>query len=375
MTKAATPNPETMPEQSFSGASELLAMGHQLMRVENDSMLAIAIKHPRDESRVLQDALKELDLVPEEAAKSFYDIPYRDTSEEGQGQRTMVSGPSIKAAMTLTRRWGNCTVGARCLSEDEDGWDIEGVFIDLESNFRVARPFRVSKWFRRRSGDVIRLPVNRQLMAFQAGASKAIRNACLAGLPPYLVQGYYNKARAIAGGKLDEKATREAIAGAIIAFSKVMMGETAVTTGHLEQYLKKPVAEWLGEDVAGLRGLFNAIADGQVSPAEAFGVAAAPPATDDPQPSTVMPQAATTQAEAPPPTRAPDEPKAAPGKKPTGNGDSRGVTVREKVWSLLVKHHGGVMGANKKLRELTGKVSLANLDDTEAQELLTKLQG
>lgn len=347
MNKGTAPHSDTIPERELSGASELLAMGHQLMRVENESMLAIAIKRPRDESKVLQDAMRELELVPEEAAKSFYVIPYRDTSEEGRGQTVNVEGPSIKAAMALARRWGNCTAGARCLSDDEDGWDIEGVFIDLESNFRISRPFRVSKWFRKRSGDVIRLPVNRQLMAFQAGASKAIRNAILGGLPAYLVQSYYAKAKAIAGGKPEEKATREAIAGAIITFSKVLIGETTVTTTHLEQYLLKPIAEWLGEDVATLRGLYNAITDGQVSPAEAFGPTEPAAPTDEPQPSK--------------------------NKKENGNGKPRGI--REQVWKLLVEKHGGVLGANKKLRELTGKVSLAALDDKEAEVLLAKLQA
>jgi len=45
------------------------------------------------------------------------------------------------------------------------------------------------------------------------------------------------------------------------------------------------------------------------------------------------------------------------------------------VGKLLVEKHGGVLGANKKLRELTGKVSLAALDDKEAEVLLAKLQA
>lgn len=248
-----------------TAGEQLVAQGATLMRIENDVMSAVAIQRPRDEGTVIKRALQELELVPENAGAAYYSIPYRDRNLDGTVKMTRVEGPSIKAAMSLSRRWGNCTVAARTMNEDESGWDLEGVFLDYETNFRVCRPFRVSKFAKKRNGGAYRLDPQRELMALQAGASKAIRNATLAGLPDYLVTAYVNRAREIVGGKLDQKADEKQLSAVIRAFKKL-----DVTQEQLEQYTKLAMAEWTGSEIADLRGLYNAIQDGQVTMAAAL---------------------------------------------------------------------------------------------------------
>ena len=251
-----------------STAGDLVSQGATLMRIENETMLAVAVQRPRDESKIVRDALRELDLVPEEAGKAYYSIPYRERQPDGTVKIIKVEGPSIKAAMALARRFGNCTVGCRPLGEDGEGWDLEGVFIDYETNFRVARPFRVPKTMRRRDGRTQVLPVDRQMMALQAGASKAMRNAVLAALPAYLVSAYDKKARAIVGGDPDAKAEPKQIEAVLRTFQK----KFSIMTEQLEHYAETPVAEWTGTEIADLRGLWNALNDGQTTVEEVFSV-------------------------------------------------------------------------------------------------------
>lgn len=259
------------PEVMNDTPVDLVRQGERLMRIENDTMLQIAVQRPRKEQEITKAALQELELNPDQAKSAYYSIPYKERiqGQPGKFKITKVEGGSIKAAMALARRWGNCTVGGRVMSEDEQGWDIEGVFIDLESNFRVSRPFRVAKFYKARTGEINYLSVDRQLQALQSGASKAIRNAVLAGLPAYLVNGYVDKAKVLTGGKLDATPKPEVLQSLLNAFAKMK-----VTQAQLERYTELPAAKWLGAEIADLRGLWNAIQDGQIKADEAFGEAA-----------------------------------------------------------------------------------------------------
>jgi hypothetical protein len=102
-------------------------------------------------------------------------------------------------------------------------------------------------------------------MAIQAGASKAMRNAILACLPAYIVSAYDKKARAIAAGNLDAPADKKTVDAVLRAFEKWQ-----VTEEQLARYVELPTSEWSGTQVADLRGLWNAINDGQTSVEEAF---------------------------------------------------------------------------------------------------------
>jgi hypothetical protein len=243
------------------------------MRVENESMLAVAIQRPRDEKKVLKAAIEELLMVPEEAKRAYYSIPYRERQLDGSQKLVNIEGPSIKASMALARRWGNCSVTARALNEDATGADLAGIFIDFETNFRVERPFRASKMMKKRGGGTYTLDPQRWLAAHQAAASKASRNATVNGLPSYLVASYLKQAKTIAAGDPESKADPKKVSGVLLAFKRY-----GVTQEMLETYLEAKLDEWMGDDLATLIGLGNAIKDGQITVAEAFELKAEEPA-------------------------------------------------------------------------------------------------
>jgi len=304
----------------------LVAQGAAVVKVENEMLQSVALQRPRDEQSVVEGALRELELVPDSAGKAYYSIPYKQDRPDGRTKIQNVEGPSINAAMSLARRWGNCTVGARVLHEDEGGFDVEGFFLDLETNFRVARPVRVSKFYKPRGGrEARRLTPDREVMAVQSGSSKAMRNAILAGLPSYLVDAYDRRAREIVGGNLDGLADKKDIDASLSFFAKTW----GATQEQLEQYLEKPAAEWTGQDIAYLRGLVTALNDRQATPEEIFsptprgrdrdlmpeakaldagaGQAGAPPTSTPPAPDVSSP--------AEPPAPGPLEPPAPPARR------------------------------------------------------------
>lgn len=267
-----------------SAAESLVSQGASLIRIENDAMLQVATRRPRDESKVLQGALGELLLVPEQAKEAFYVIPYRERQLDGSYKIVNVQGPSIDAATALARRWGNCTVTARIVNEDAEGFDIEGVFLDLETNYRISKPFRVGKYQKSKGGQVYQLDPQRALMAIQAGASKAIRNAVLSGLPKYLVNAYYEKARQLAAGSPDAKADPKRLEALLKAFERFK-----VTKEMLERYAERPASDWTGEEIANLRGVWNALNDKQITVEDLFGGGEAKPANGN-APVTVTPE-------------------------------------------------------------------------------------
>lgn len=318
--------------------SEMLQSGAILMRIENDAMLAASLARPRDLRRVLANALAELELDPEEAHSARYSITY---AKRGEGRRDdesedveRVEGLSIRAAETLTRNFGNCSVSARLTGEDKEGFTVSGCFVDLETNYRVEKFYRVSKFMRLRNGRVISLNPQRMIMALQAGASKAQRNSSLAGLPTGLKSAYERKAISVAaGGDPDAKADEKTVARILEQFKKRWGLEPAQLEAALgrrehDDDTPLPREEWRGRHVADLRALWTALRDKQVTVEEVFGVGEAK-AEDIKTPDTLVRATVTARddapvgsnaPQAPPPAQAPPQtPPAASGAQPKGS--------------------------------------------------------
>jgi hypothetical protein len=240
-------------------AGVMVASGATLMKIENENMQAMSLAHPRNERKVLSGALEELEQYPDLAARYYYSIPYAE--ERGSDRKVEVKGPSVHAALSLARRWGNCVVRGFQVGEDEDKVYLSGVFLDMETNFRVERPHAVSKFIRRRDGKTQALREQRLIMAIQAGASKAMRNAILNGLPDGLVEAFYGRARSVAAREAKER------------WSKMLTAfrEFGVSREMIEDHLGHPLEKVTENEVADLIGIYNALNDGQVQATDIFG--------------------------------------------------------------------------------------------------------
>lgn len=254
----------------LTGGEALVASGLQIVKVEDDRMSSVAVLRPRDEKQVFDTALAELDEHPQLAAESYYSIPYKDhTKDPSTGctrkaddncpVKSRVEGIGIDGAQSLLRRWKNATATARIVGEDDESVHLEGVFIDLEHNTKVTRPFRVSKIKRYRSGDTYVLSEDKLAQAVGAGVSKVIRNAILSGIPGPLKRRYFEKAQALAASVTSEK-----IPELLEAFKTYK-----VDRAMLERYFGE-LEGLSGADYARLRGLFVGLRDGWTTVEQVF---------------------------------------------------------------------------------------------------------
>lgn len=281
-------------DQNGSGSALLL-----------QAAIEIAHRYPRDPEAILAQAIAGLDKHPEAAEKAIYSIPYEDRR---RNRTVKVEGLSVRTAETLAALWGHLRVGVRISGEDKDGYDLEAVAWDMQSNFQQLLPFRVSKWEKSRDGKTFALDERRMLQSLQAAVSKVKRNVVLSMLPTHVKLAYERRVREIlAKGPLNRPAAPDTIKMVEDAFAQfeVKPGER-VTKDMLEARVGKPTASWLGSDIADLRGLYTAIEDGQVSAAEVFGPsepepeAKTGPAKVTVTPETIQQGTAAGQDEAPP---------------------------------------------------------------------------
>ena len=264
---------ETSLQRMPTNAEAAVLQGAALQKVEGGKLSSVALMRPRDEAAILRASLSELEMVPEDASKAWYALPMKSHKDGCDKRRSCscpgkdIEGLSIRSAYSLARRWGNSENDVEIESETDDGWIIAGVFLDAESNVRFRRPFRISK-FAKRKGQIVRLSDRDLDAAFQSGISKAARNAIFAGLPEYLKAAYWRKAREVdvahfrktsgGGGKLGEK-----IAAQFLAFG--------VEREKLTGYLGHGLEALSDEEVADLRGIYLALKEGERDAAAIFG--------------------------------------------------------------------------------------------------------
>jgi len=249
--------------------ADLIKQGEALIRIENETLQKAALIRRRDMRAVLEAALDELEIVPELAARAFYAIPYENRAK---ADTTWVKGTGIKGALALMRQWGNASAAAPIVLESEDSATVEGVFIDLESNIRIRREKRVTRYATRYRGGApqrVRLSDSEWDQAVASATSKALRNAILDGLPDWLIESYFQRAQEIAGNQ--ERISAEGQGETVADTIAKKFGALGVTVEQIEIRLGHPLKRITDEEVGILRGLYNALNASEVSIAEAFG--------------------------------------------------------------------------------------------------------
>ena len=236
-----------------------------------------AHQNPRSERAVLDGALDELSLSPKLAAESYYSIPRKKwDKDKGTYEVVKIEGPSIGAAMSLARRWGNCINGSHVREELDDRIICEGVFIDAQTNTWTFRTIAAEKFYTdRKTGLKKPLAQDMLLNAIQAAQSKAVRNSVLATLPKWLTRAYFEEAKRIAGGgdlRGGQKAVmtpQECMVWLEKNFPAVGVSVEALR-GYIAEVLKD---QTLVEQVGELRGIYTSLADKQATVEEIFGKA------------------------------------------------------------------------------------------------------
>lgn len=248
--------------------SQVAVVQGGILKADNEAQQSWALAHRRDMARARAQAIAELEAFPEAAERAWYAIPYKNAD----GTKTIVEGPSIKAATALMRNWQNCTSGSLIVGETDDRVQVLGFFFDVENNIRKFKPFNISKMgWNSKQQKAYRLPDHKLVMAIQAGASKAERNAILSGLPQGLIDLYVAKAKQIVagGGKNKQvESPKDRIAKLYKAFEK-----WEVTAEMLDRWMdsQSDTIKNPQDIIVALTGLGTAIKDGQTTVEEVFG--------------------------------------------------------------------------------------------------------
>jgi len=212
---------------------------------------AVDVAVHRDESRILQK-LKHL------AAAAGDDWFYRFPVKSKTGGKSFIEGPSIKLANDVARIYGNCDID--CRAQDlGDSWLFLARFTDFETGFTLTRPFQ-----QRKNQRAIKTDDDRALdIAFQIGASKAIRNVVCNALQTFADYAFEESKNSLVqkiGSDIDRWRVRT-IEG---------LSNIPVEVNRVELVIGRASKDWLAPDIARIIAMMKAIADGMATADETF---------------------------------------------------------------------------------------------------------
>lgn len=222
---------------------------------------AVHVAVHRDEARILA----KLKVMANAAGQRWY---YRWTTNNKDGTKGVVEGPSIDCAMAVARLYGNCDINLR-VEENLTHWTFYAGFRDFESGFTVVRAFQ-----QRKSQKTGMKDADRQAdIVFQIGQSKAIRNVivnALADFADFAFEAAKGSFVERIGSRLDDYRTK-----AVKRF-----GEIGVDIKRVEAVIGKAAKDWLAPDIARIIAELQAISDGMASADETYPVLDGPPADE-----------------------------------------------------------------------------------------------
>lgn len=231
-----------------------------LARAEIDSQVATARQFPRPDLAFIARRITGLATMDEESAEECIYVLSRAAKKKGKGgdeqeENKPIEGPSIRLAEIAAQQYGNCRIDARVvhINRQEKYVEAEGVFHDLETNMASRATIRAristAKGYLY-SEDMI-------IVAGNAAAAKAKRNAILAGVPRAIYRQAYTRAREILAG--DPQLLSQTRDKAIAAFRHY-----GVTSEQLCAALGvEAVTEMTDDHVVKMRGMFGTLKRGE----------------------------------------------------------------------------------------------------------------
>jgi hypothetical protein len=222
-----------------------------LARSEIDGQIATARAHPRDVGRYHEQATQLATLNAEVADDCLYALTI---------DNKVIEGPSVRFAEILASTWGNCRAGARIIEEAHEYVVAQATFHDLETNAMTT--FETRRRIIDKKGR--RYPAHMVITTCNAACAIALRQAVLRGIPKPFWQDVYEAAKRKAVGDIAQLAEQRQ--RAIKAFAEYKIDEARIL-----KTLEVASVEAIGADqIAKLRGLYRAIAEGELSPDAAF---------------------------------------------------------------------------------------------------------
>ncbi|CAG9241102.1 conserved hypothetical protein [Burkholderia diffusa] len=224
---------------------------------EVQAALVIAQARPRDRKRVEERILADC------ARLSFAE---EATFEYPRG-KMLVTGPSIRLAEAIAKRWGNMEAGVKELSREHGRSEAISYAWDYESNYRDVRTFTVAHWRDTRGGGYA-VTDERQIYEMVANAGARRKRACILAV----VDGDIVDAalKACEATLLENVVVnKESINHMLERFA-----EFNVTPEQIRARLQWPIDTLTPKMFLSLRRIFNSLVDGMCAPSEWFDMSA-----------------------------------------------------------------------------------------------------
>jgi hypothetical protein len=239
------------PPAAANGA--LVAVEQSKAVAEVQTALLIARTHPRDERRAMDRILQDC-MRPSLAEEATYQYSRGGTD---------ISGPSIRLAETLAKRWGNMEAGIKELSRRDGVSECMAYAWDYETNYRDIRTFTVRHWRDTKLGGYA-LKDERDIYEMIANHGARRKRACiLALIDGDVVEAARKQCDLTLATKIE--VTDELVAQMIERFAGY-----GVTKDMIEKRIQRHVSALTPAMAVSLKKIFNSLRDGMSTPAEWF---------------------------------------------------------------------------------------------------------
>lgn len=254
--------------QAPAPVTDLIDMGLQQMprelaiiKIENDSMMAMAALKPRDYAVVLADLKSQLENFKSFAQQAMYAKPVgkdRDT-----GKMKYARGLSIRAAEAIRCSMGHNKIRCSVTIIDADTVKIEATFTDFASGSIWQDETFVSKNYTSYQGKTLRHKDDRFAdVVVKAAKSKCVREVILRSMPP----GLRSELELLADKQIESFLDDSTVQKLVASFST-----KNVTVEMLENHLGKKIDVLVTEDRKILAGIWTALEQEETTVAQTFG--------------------------------------------------------------------------------------------------------
>ena len=227
-----------------------------LNRAEIDQQVATAKQYPRHLPAVLNQIQTYATMDQDTASECFY-VLHRNGAG---GSTQIIEGLSVRMAEIIAGAWGNLRVATRIIGNDGRTITAQAVCHDLETN--VAISTEVKRSILTKNGYTFSQDM--QVVTGNAAAAIAFRNAVLKVIPKAVTKRVIEEVKKVAMGQaLDLEQQRQVL---IQYFAKFNVSEKMIF--DLLQITKREELD--KERVFVLKGLYNAIKEGDTTVQEAF---------------------------------------------------------------------------------------------------------
>ena len=261
------PNPNP-----FGSAHPPAPAGHGLVAVEQQRAVAeiqaamiVARANPRDPIRAMDLILQDC-MRPALASSSLYSYARGGTE---------ITGPSIRLAEAIGRRWGNLECGVKELSRRDGYSECIAYAWDLETNFRDAKTFQVKHWRDRRGGGGYVLTDERDIYETVANQGARRKRACiLAVVPGDVVEAAVAQCEKTLNTSADT--SPEAMKKMVEAFTFF-----GVTREQIEKRIQRRLDSIQPAQVVSLKKIYASLRDGMSAARDWFDIPQAPAESSD----------------------------------------------------------------------------------------------